>query len=175
MTLREQMPLLSRHEGAWEGFYRYYSRTGEQIDEHKSRLLCRFPSEDVYHQTNYYFWPDGRREIRDFPTRIEDGKIIFYTEVQGWAAEIALDDFARTVMLYWVRTSETGLCLYEMIQLSDCGRYRSRVWQWFRNSVLFQRTLIDEQLVSRDWRAYEDRANDAYDQVATQPEPSPGA
>lgn len=160
MSLKEKMPLLSRHEGVWEGYYRYYNANGEKIDEHRSRLLCRFPTEDTYHQTNHYFWEDGKKEIRDFPTRIEDNKIIFYTEVEGWAAEVPLDDFNRTVMLYWVRKNEPGLHLYEMIQLSDCGKYRSRVWQWFRNGRLLQRTLIDEQFVSRDWQSFENQQSE---------------
>ncbi|MCC5825055.1 DUF3598 family protein [Alkalimonas sp.] len=165
MKLKERMPLLSRHEGVWEGYYRYYSPDGEKIDEHRSRLLCRFPSDDVYHQTNFYYWPDGRKEVRDFPTRIENNKIIFYTEVQGWAAEVPLDDFHRTVMLYWVRTNEEDLHLYEMIQLSDCSKYRSRVWQWFKAGKLLQRTLIDEQFISNDWASYEN-IDSSFDQVA---------
>ncbi|MEE2002933.1 DUF3598 domain-containing protein [Alkalimonas sp. MEB108] len=165
MKLKERMPLLSRHEGVWEGYYRYYSPEGDKIDEHRSRLLCRFPSDDVYHQTNFYFWADGRKEVRDFPTKIEGNKIIFYTEVQGWAAEVPLDDFNRTVMLYWVRTNEDDLHLYEMIQLSDCGKYRSRVWQWFKAGKLLQRTLIDEQFITKDWASYENTQS-AYDDVA---------
>ena len=39
-----------------------------------------------------------------------------------------------------------------MIQLSDCGTLRNRVWHWYKNGVLVQRTLIDEKFVSRDWR-----------------------
>jgi hypothetical protein len=58
------------------------------------------------------------------------------------------------MMLYGVRRDEPGLYLYEMIQLSDCRRYRSRVWQWFRDGRLLRRTLIDEVKVSDDWSAY---------------------
>jgi hypothetical protein len=156
MSLKESMPLLSRHEGVWEGFYRYYDAAGNKTDEHKSRLICRFPNEHSYHQTNLYFWEDGKTEVRDFPTRIENQRIVFYTEIDGWAAEVPLDEFHRTVMLHWVRKTETDLYLYEMIQLSDCGKARARVWQWFKGDRLFQRTLIDERLLSRDWQAYED-------------------
>ncbi len=167
MTLKETMPVLTRHEGVWDGWYRYFDINGNRIDEHKSRLICRFPTEDSYHQTNHYFWADGKRDDRDFPTRIEDGKMIFYTEIQGWAAEVKLDEYNRTVMLHWQRVAEPGLYLYEMIQISDCGNYRARVWQWFRDGKLLQRTLIDEQLVSRDWQAFE-AGTDAlsFDEVA---------
>ena len=39
-----------------------------------------------------------------------------------------------------------------MIQLSDCGTLRNRVWHWYKKGVLIQRTLIDEKFVSRDWK-----------------------
>ena len=164
-SLKTGMPLLSRHEGVWEGYYRYYNIDGNKIDEHKSRLVCRFPTEHSYHQTNYYFWQNGAKETRDFPTRIENNKIIFFGDIDGWAAEVPLDDHNRTVMLYWTRKNEPDLYLYEMIQVSDCGTRRSRVWQWFKNDHMLQRTLINEHLVSRDWRAYED-LNASYDDIA---------
>ena len=42
-----------------------------------------------------------------------------------------------------------------MIQLSDDGISRARVWQWFKADRLFQRTLVDETFVTKDWQAYE--------------------
>ena len=72
--------------------------------------------------------------------------------IYGWCTEIPEDDLHRTLMLYWKRKGEEGLELYEMIQLSDCGTLRNRVWHWYKNGVLVQRTLIDEKFVSRDWR-----------------------
>ena len=157
LTLKEKIPLIARNEGVWDGFYRYYDAAGDKIDEHKSRLICRFPTADDYHQTNHYHWSDGRSEIRDFPSRVENGRLVFFTGIDGWAAEVDLDEAARTIMLHWVRQDEKDLYLYEMIQISDCGQYRARVWQWFRGGRLAQRTLIDEQRVSEDWRAYDKR------------------
>ena len=52
-----------------------------------------------------------------------------------------------------MRKGEPGTYLYEMIQISDCGDYRSRTWHWFRDGRCIQRTLIDEQKVTSDWRA----------------------
>jgi hypothetical protein len=46
------------------------------------------------------------------------------------------------------------LYLYEMIQLSDCGRHRHRVWQWLRDGKIEMRTLIDEKKVSDTWEGY---------------------
>ncbi|MFQ3595305.1 MAG: DUF3598 domain-containing protein [Sphingomonadaceae bacterium] len=155
MGIREDMPLLARHEGVWEGTYRYYDATGKLVDEHKSKLLCRFPESGPYpyHQTNIYEWADGRREVRDFPAEYREGRIWWDNDlIQGWAAELPLDDKLRTVVLYWQRTGDPELYLYEMIQLSDDGTKRCRTWHWIRNGQLETRTAIEEQLVSRDWQ-----------------------
>jgi hypothetical protein len=154
---RRALPQVARHEGVWEGTYRYYDAAGNREDEHASRLVCRFPDRGPwpYHQTNFYRWADGRTETREFPALIEDGRLVFRGgAIDGWAADVALDGHGRTMMLYWVRRDEPGLYLYEMIQLSDCGRHRARVWQWFRDGRLLRRTLIDEVKVSDDWSAY---------------------
>jgi hypothetical protein len=157
--LKKIMPLLARHEGVWEGIYRYYDLSGRQTDQHESRLLCRFPvSGHAYHQTNYYRWANGKRETRDFPATVENGRLKWDNEfIVGWACDVALDDFKRTTMLNWTRTGEPDLYLYEMIQLSDDGKSRARVWQWFKNDRLFMRTLVDETFVTRDWKSYEDK------------------
>ncbi len=165
LTLKEKIPLIARNEGVWEGYYRYYDANGDKIDEHKSRLICRFPTAHDYHQTNHYFWADGKTDVRDFPSRVEQNKLVFFTRIDGWAAEVPLDEFKRTVMLHWTRKDEPGLYLYEMIQLSDCGNYRARVWQWFRDGRLWQRTLVDERRVSDDWKAYEN-SDDGYAEIA---------
>ena len=81
--------------------------------------------------------------------------MIFFTHIDGWAAEVDLDAFNRTTMLNWTRHNEPDLYLYEMIQNSDCRNYRSRVWQWFKNGRLLKRTLIDEHFVTKDWKSYE--------------------
>lgn len=164
-TLKERMPLLARNEGVWEGWYRHYDAAGNKVDEHKSRLLCRFPGPGEYRQTNFYYWADGRTEVREFPSRDAGDRIVFFTEIDGWAAEVPLDEHRRTLMLHWTRRNEPGLCLYEMIQVSDCGNFRSRTWQWFRDNRLIRRTLIDERRVSDDWRAYEGRSS-RFDEVA---------
>ena len=157
MSLRERMPLLARHEGVWDGYYRYFDDTGNKVDEHKARILCRMIGTDDYHQTNYYFWADGRKDTRDFPAIVKEDRLVFYTEISGWAAEVPLDENNRTIMLHWTRNNEPDLYLYEMIQISDCGQYRARVWQWFRQGRLFMRTLVDEQRISEDWQAYDNK------------------
>lgn len=156
MSIREDMPLLARHEGVWDGVYTYYNAAGEKIDQHTSRLFCRFPAggEFPYHQTNYYTWDDGRTETRDFPAAYHDKRVWWDNElIKGWAAEVGLDEYSRTVMLYWQRQGDPSLYLYEMIQMSDDGQSRCRTWHWIRNGLLETRTAIQEKLVSRDWAA----------------------
>jgi hypothetical protein len=157
-TFKEQFPLLARHEGVWDGIYRTYNAAGDKTDEHRSRLVCRFPDPGSYphpyHQTNHYLWADGKREVRDFPAKAAGDRIVFISDlIEGWAADVGLDDKHRTTMLHWVRKGEPGTYLYEMIQLSDDGTHRSRVWHWYRDGRIIQRTLIDEQRVTSNWRA----------------------
>ncbi len=158
MGIREDMPLLARHEGVWDGVYTYYNAAGEKVDEHKSRLFCRFPDDGPYpyHQTNHYTWPDGRTEVRDFPAEYRDKRVWWDNDlIKGWAAEVPLDFENRTVMLYWQRQGDPSLYLYEMIQISDDGNSRCRTWHWIRSGQLETRTAIQETRVSHDWRAVE--------------------
>jgi len=158
MGIREDMPLLARHEGVWDGFYRYYDADGNKVDEHRSRLFCRFPDDGPhpYHQTNHYTWDDGRTEVRDFPATYADKRVWWDNElIKGWAAEVGLDDKNRTVMLYWQRQGDPSLYLYEMIQIADDGNTRCRTWHWIRDGKLETRTAIEERRVTTDWRSLE--------------------
>jgi hypothetical protein len=161
-SISEALPLLKANGGVWHGVYRYYdSATGKLTDEHLSRLVCRIKEGEPndYHQTNYYYWADGRTAIRDFPARYRDGRIWFDNElITGWAAKMEPDDFNRSQCLNWTRTGEPGMYLYEMIQNSDDFKFRARTWQWFREGKCFQRTLIDEHFVTADWQNWTDNS-----------------
>ncbi|MCZ9335866.1 hypothetical protein, partial [Klebsiella pneumoniae] len=78
-----------------------------------------------YHQTNHYKWADGRTEIREFPADYHDKRVWWDNDlIKGWAAEVGLDEYSRTVMLYCQRQGDPSLYLYEMIQISDDGQNR---------------------------------------------------
>lgn len=156
MGIKDDMPLFARHEGVWDGTYRHYDAAGQLVDEHRSRLICRFPDDGpyAYVQTNQFSWADGRTERKDFLATYRDGRIWWDNEfIKGWAAELPMDDRGRTVVLYWQFEQDPELYLYEMIQLSDCGKKRARTWQWIRGGEIEARTAIDERLVTRDWQA----------------------
>ncbi len=160
---RRRMPLLMESEGVWEGLYRYYdAATGKLTDQHRSRLLCRIMPQDApfpYYQTNQYFWEDGRTDFREFPAWYEDGRIWWDNAlIAGWAAPMRPDDGNRSTCLSWVRKGEPDMYLYEMIQHAEDGIHRARTWQWFRKGVCFQRTLIDEKRITRDWKNWTDNS-----------------
>lgn len=154
-SIREAFPILARHEGVWEGWYRHIAPDGTLVDQHKSKLVCRVQDDKptLYHQTNYYTWENGETETRDFKGDMVGDKLIFDNDIiKGWAAQVDVDDSKRTMFLHWERVNEPDLYLYEMIQISDCGHFRTRVWQWIKDGKTLQRTLIDEQRTSHDWR-----------------------
>ena len=66
------------------------------------------------------------------------------------------DDYNRSTCLNWVRTGEPDMYLYEMIQLSADSTSRARTWHWFKKDRCFQRTLIDEHFITRDWQNWTD-------------------
>jgi hypothetical protein len=156
MGIREDMPILARHEGVWDGSYKYYNAAGILVDEHKSRLFCRLTDSEThpYHQTNYYTWADGRQDIREFPAEYRDKRVWWNNDlIIGSCWEVQEDAEKRAMMLYWQRTGDPSLYLYEMIQISADGQNRCRTWHWIRNGLLETRTAIEESLVTKDWRS----------------------
>lgn len=144
--IRDEMPVLARHEGDWVGTYTLIDTEGNILDRHKSHLTCQFPEigPHAYYQVNRYEWADGKREEHQFPATYRDKQIWFDTDrIQGHAWEV--DD--STIILTWNYKSMPGTYLYEMIQLSPCGNYRARTWHWFNNYQIVRRTLIQEERV----------------------------
>ncbi len=158
-SVRRDLPMIARNEGIWEGSYRHVDADGALLDEHRARITCRVSDDPAraYHQTSHFIWEDGREERRDFVCAFRDGKLWIDNElIVGWAAEVPLDDHNRTCMLHFRRKDGADdVEIYEMIQTSDCGRYRARVWQWLQGGRTLKRTLIDEEKITSDWRSAE--------------------
>lgn len=145
-TLRDQMPVLARHEGDWQGTYTLMDLTGKILDQHHSHLTCQFPADNpnAYHQINRYTWPDGKAEEHQFPGTYRDKKLWFDTDrILGQAWEV--DD--ATLILRFTYKTIPNFYLYEMIQISPCNRHRARTWHWFKDHQLYQRTLIQEERI----------------------------
>ena len=147
MGIKEEMPLLARHEGVWEGTYTFVDPSTKIIDQHRSRLTCSFPDDPAtpYFQVNEYTWDDGKTERIEFPATYKDRKIFFDTErIDGFCWEV--DENA--IVLHWIYKADRSVTLYELIMLDETGTKRTRTWHWFKDGTCFQRTLIDERRVS---------------------------
>ncbi|MCP6757842.1 MAG: DUF3598 domain-containing protein [Fischerella sp. CENA71] len=143
-SIREEMPVLVRHEGDWVGTYILVDTQGKILDQHQSHLSCEFPEDSAYsyYQTNRYNWSDGRKEEHRFPATYRDKAILFDTErIEGKGWEI--DD--NTIVFWFSYKGIPGTYLYEMIQISPCNNYRARTWHWLKDNRIFQRTLIQEE------------------------------
>jgi len=145
--IREEMPLIAKAVGVWEGTYQWLDADNRPIECHKSRLTCRLVEREgrqEYHQTNEYTWDDGRTERIEFPSRFEDKQLWFDTErIKGraWEAD------QSTILLTWVRKDNPQGYFYEMINF--CGDERKyRVWQFYEQGRLTKRCLINELRVS---------------------------
>lgn len=152
VDLRNEMPVLARHEGEWKGHYIDVDSRDEAdsdvevLDKFEARLSCRFPEDGKYdyHQINRYIWPDGTKEVNEFPAVYEDGKIWFDTDrIKGHAWEAD----HRTVVLTWRRKDLDDFYFYEMIQINEDNDRRARTWHWFKEDELFKRTLINEHRI----------------------------
>ena len=157
--VREALPVLARHEGVWDGVFRRMDPAGRVKSEFNARIIKRFlPDEHwpkIYHQTNMYDFPDGKSQVIDTKGEYRDGKIHFSSErVDGWQLDDLSDPFNRTVFLYMVYKSDPNQYVYEIINISDDGKYRTRMTQFLKAGRTTSRTLIDEELVSRDWSKY---------------------
>ena len=141
-SIEQEMPLLARHLGTWEGTYTHMDADSNIIDKHDSVLECLKDENGQYQQTNHYIWADGKKESIHFPATIREKKLCFDTDrITGEAWEV--DD--ATIYLRWTNKQNPEYELKEMIQLSEDGLHRARVWQWFKGGELVKRTLIKEK------------------------------
>ncbi|MBD2500596.1 DUF3598 family protein [Anabaena azotica] len=146
MSIREEMPVLARHEGEWVGTYTLIDTSGKILDQHESHLSCQFPADGPYpyYQVNRYTWADGKKEEHQFPGTYRDKTLWFDSDrILGKAWEI--DD--STVILWFSYKSAPGMYLYEMIQISPDNNHRARTWHWFKDHQIYQRTLIQEKRI----------------------------
>ncbi len=146
MSIREEMPVLARHEGEWLGTYTLVDTSGKILDQHESHLSCQFPTDGPYpyYQVNRYTWADGKTEEHQFPGTYREKTLWFDSDrILGKAWEI--DD--STVILWFSYKSDPGMYLYEMIQISPDNNHRARTWHWFKDHQIYQRTLIQEKRI----------------------------
>jgi hypothetical protein len=143
-NIRTEMTVLSRHEGEWVGTYTLVDLAGKILDTYQSHLSCLFPESGdyPYYQINRYTWSDSKKEEYHFPCIYQDKKLLFVSDrLEGKAWEV--DE--RTIIFNFNYKHLPETYLYEMLQISPCGNYRSRTWHWFKDHIVYQRTLIQEE------------------------------
>lgn len=166
-ALHKRLPITCRHEGVWEGIYRRYDAAGKPLGEHRSRVVIRLRDDprggsELLQQSNYYLYPDGRREAIDTLGTFDGERLNFYSDrVDGWTMDDATDPKRATVILAMTFKKDVGwytkgVDVYEIINISADGRFRSRMSQHLKDGQALTRTLIDERLRTRDWRSEPD-------------------
>lgn len=159
--ISEQQPIVAEQAGVWKGEYVHLDASHKIIDRHQSQLVCRLldgpDGEAKLSQTNIYDWPDGTREIRYFDGVFKVDRVWISNDlIDGWTGAVAMDPTNRTIMVGWTRPREPDFRYYEMITVAEDGNAKNRTWHWYRKGRLFQRTLINEVRISREWQAYDD-------------------
>jgi len=156
------LPVLTKNEGVWIGMYRRYDAQGKLMSAHRSRIVFRLLRDiegpEIYHQTNIYRFADGRMQVIESKGTFDGKQLVFGSDrgVKGWAADDRTDAHGRTCMLYMEVMQDTpqlkaGTISYELAQLSDCGKFRMRMTQYVYEGRVIMRTLIDEELVTKNW------------------------
>jgi hypothetical protein len=148
--VKARFPVLARSEGVWAGTFRRLDAEGRIVAEFKSRVTKRYlvdaPWPRIYHQTNHYEFPDGTSQHLETYGEFRDGRIHFESErVKGWQLDDPADPYKRTVLLHMVYKDRPEEYVYELINVSDDGRYRTRMTQFLKDGRTVQRTLIDEE------------------------------
>lgn len=161
--ISKQQPIVAEQAGVWDGEYVHLDASHNIIDRHNSRLICRLQDgpdgEAKLSQTNIYDWSDGTREIRYFDGVFKSDRVWISNElIEGWTGAVALDPTNRTIMVGWTRPQEPDFRYYEMITVAQDGNAKNRTWHWYRKGRLFQRTVINEVRIAREWQSYDDPA-----------------
>jgi hypothetical protein len=156
---RSTPPAVARHQGVYRGVFRRYDAAGKLTAEFPSEIIARVIDRDgqqVFHQTNTYSPANAPRQVIDSHGEIRDGRIWFANErLEGWSMDIPGDATGRGAIIVMNYKDGSGTYVYEIVTRSADGKRRSRATQYFKNGVLERRTLIDEEKVTDDWRAYE--------------------
>jgi hypothetical protein len=163
MRLAEYLPVIVRHAGVWEGTFARIDADNNVQAKFRSQIVFRLLDDahwpDIYLQTNTYWLPGGSVQSFDTPGSFRDGRLWFESDrVRGWSADDPLDTEGANALLFMEVLYDPGTHIYEMAQISRDNTRRSRAVQFVRDAVTIQRTLIDETLLTRDWRAF-DQAN----------------
>jgi hypothetical protein len=146
--IADVFPEFARMAGPWIGVYCEQSMAGVILDQYTVRhdyiVPGRRGSDATFDIT--MTWPDGRSQHIDCDAQlvVEKGApaIVWNHEVAS-GRHYPLGDGRVGVRFRvgWVPGAE----IHETIQVMESGLYRIRVWDWIRDGIPFQRTLVTER------------------------------
>ncbi len=149
----------ARNEGVWKGTFRRYDADGKLAAEFPSEIIARIEQVDgrqVLRQTNRYSPAGAPQQVIESQGEIRDGRVWFENErLSGWSMDIPGDDSGRGAVIFMNYKDGSGQYVYEIVARSADGKYRSRATQYLKDGRIQRRTLVDEEKVTDDWRAYE--------------------
>lgn len=150
--------------GVWRGIFRRYGPDGELLEAFASEVVARLRQDGDtihYHQTNLYRPAKGPPQRIESFGEVRQGRVWFRNErVSGCFLPLPGDPEAggngeRCGLLTLHHHDGSGLSVRELVVVSADGRRRWRDAQYLREGQLVRRTLIDEEKVNEDWRAWD--------------------
>jgi hypothetical protein len=156
---RRGAPHIARQAGVWRGTFRRYDADGRLAEEFPAEITMRVIPGDgrlLYHQTNVYRPPGKPPETLENFGEVRDGKIHFGNDrLDAWKMDVPGDSSGRSAVLLMDYKDGSGMYMHQIVSLSDDGRFRSRTAQYLVKGRIVRRTLIDEEKLTDDWRAYD--------------------
>jgi hypothetical protein len=152
-------PAILSQQGVWRGIFRRYDADGVLTAEFPSEIVVRVQEDGAtlrYRQTNIYRPAGAPQQRIESSGEVRDGRVWFSNDrLDGWSMDIPGDPTGRGAVLVMNYKDGSQQYVYEIITRSADGTRRSRATQYFQAGRLLRRTLIDEEKVTSDWRAWD--------------------
>lgn len=156
---RRGTPHIAKQAGVWRGTFRRVEADGRLAEELPAEIIIRVIPGDGqlrYHQTNIYRPANKPVETLENYGEVRDGKIHFVnSRLDAWKMDVPGDTTGRSAVLLTDYKDSSGTYMHQIVSLSDDGRFRSRTAQYLVKGKIVRRTLIDEEKITDDWRAYD--------------------
>jgi uncharacterized DUF497 family protein len=89
--------------------------------------------------------PKAATNLKKHQISFEEARSVFFDE---FAVQFIDEAHSLDEELTWQRHDTPDAYLYELIVINQTNDQRSRTWHWFRDGVIYQRTLIEESKIS---------------------------
>ena len=136
------------HFGVWEGEAVHMSLQGEIVDRHSTRLEIGV-RENKYSQRNIYNWPDGRKQVYDFPGKFDTSGEL-HLESERLVGECIIIDEDTIVFKAKYKGGMGGVSICDIIRVDSDKKTRCRTWQVFKEGKPWKIVNVVEQHVSKD-------------------------